>query len=73
MTGPYLPPRLKEALTYCARQNRRGLLVWGAPKSMAALAEMGLVEQWTPPSVAERPRMKARPWRITEAGKAALA
>lgn len=45
---------------------------WWRPKTMAVLQELGLVESYTPPSVAERPRMKARPWRITPAGRAAL-
>ena len=73
MTGPYLTPGLRAALAECSRHSQRGLLYWFRPKSMAALAEMGLVEQWTPPGLAvERPRLQQRPWRVPEAGKAAL-
>ncbi|RAK51619.1 helix-turn-helix domain-containing protein [Phenylobacterium soli] len=45
---------------------------WFRPVSCAQLAELGLAETYTPPSVAERPRMKKRPYRITAAGRAAL-
>lgn len=50
-------------------QNR---CYWWRQASCARLAELGLAEQYTPPSVAERPRLKARPYRITASGRAAL-
>ncbi|MGR9413115.1 hypothetical protein [Rhizobium leguminosarum] len=60
---------LKELSTYSDRTNR---LYWFRQASMRELAVLGYAEQWLPPSVAERPRMKQRPWRITDAGRAAL-
>lgn len=60
---------LKEISTYTVRTNR---LYWFRQASMRELEALGYVEQWLPPSVAERPRMKQRPWRITDAGRAAL-
>ena len=59
-----------EALDELARHNAKGLCYWWRPKTMERLRERGLVEQWTPPSVLERPRLKARPWRLTDAGRA---
>ncbi len=47
-------------------------LYWWRPKAMEALAKLGFVETWLPPSVLERPRMKRRPWRITDLGRTAL-
>jgi hypothetical protein len=67
-----LKKRQREALALVGRYEGRNLCFWGMRASMAALADMGLVETYTPPSVAERPRMKKRPYRITEAGRAAL-
>lgn len=67
-----LNPRLKDALAECARHNNRGICYWFRTASMEKLAALGLVEQWTPPSVAVRKRMKIRPWRVTAAGRAAL-
>lgn len=46
---------------------------WWRLASMRVLEAAGLVETYTPPSVAERPRLKARPYRITDEGRAALA
>lgn len=45
---------------------------WARAASCARLATLGLAEQYTPPSVAERPRITTRPYRITPAGRAAL-
>jgi hypothetical protein len=59
-----------EALHEVARHNFKGVLYWFRPRTMERLQRLGLVEQWTPPSVAERPRLKARPWRLTDAGRA---
>lgn len=55
------------------RIDGKNRLHWGTPKTSRELAAMGLLEAYLPPSVAERPRMKARPYRITEAGRATLA
>nr|WP_303683007.1 hypothetical protein [Brevundimonas naejangsanensis] len=66
------PARLLDALDECKRHNDRGVLYWWRGKSMTALEEIGLVERWTPPSVAERPRLSARPWRLTDIGIATL-
>ncbi|MBX5089396.1 hypothetical protein [Rhizobium lentis] len=60
---------LKEISAYSSKTGR---LYWFRQSSMRELEALGYVEQWLPPSVAERPRMKQRPWRITEAGRAAL-
>lgn len=68
-----LTPRLKAALKEVESYERKtGCLYWFREKSMAELQKLGLVETWTPKSVAERPQMKQRPWRITEAGRALL-
>jgi hypothetical protein len=68
--------RLKErhlkALEECARHNDRGTCYWFREKSMQGLAVLGLAERWTPPSVAERPRMMRRPWLVTRAGRELL-
>ncbi|KAA0684579.1 hypothetical protein DTW90_36175 [Neorhizobium sp. P12A] len=60
---------LREIASYSGRIGR---LYWFRQALMRELAVMGYVEQWLPPSVAERPRMKQRPWRITDAGRVAL-
>lgn len=49
-------------------QNR---CYWWRTASCAKLAQRGFAETYTPPSLADR-RMKARPYRITEAGLAAI-
>lgn len=67
-----LKPSLYRALADCAYYSGRGQTYWWRPKSMQKLAEIGFVEQWVPPSLAERHRMKSRPWRITDAGRKAL-
>lgn len=65
-----LTPRLIEALVECERYTTKIKgLYWWREASMKKLEAMGLVEQWLPPSVAERPRMKARPYRITDKGR----
>lgn len=69
-------PALSEAqlrvLAIYGRIDGRNQLYWGSRKTSAALAALGLVEPYLPPSVAERPRMTARPYRITAAGRRAL-
>jgi hypothetical protein len=67
-----LTPQLRAALAECAAHNRRDNLYWWRRTSMAKLEAMGLVEVYTPPSVAERPKLKLRPYRITPAGRLAL-
>lgn len=67
-----LTERERAALSECAHYHGRGICYWWRRKSMADLAARGLVEPFCPPSVAERPRMKSRPFRPTEAGRLAL-
>ena len=62
----------RETLKEMDRYEHRGWVYWFREASCRALAELGLAEQYLPPSVAQRPRMKARPYRITPAGRAAL-
>lgn len=62
----------RDTLRELARIDGRGLCYWARPASCARLAERGLAEQYAPPSVVDRKRMKARPYRITPAGRAAL-
>lgn len=59
---------LKEVGSY----RGRNLCYWWRRASMAQLAEMGLVETYRPKSM-ERSRSKTLPYRITEAGRTALA
>ena len=59
-----------DALKAVARHNEQGVLYWFRPRTMQRLCERGLVETWTPKSVAERPRLKQRPWRLTDEGRA---
>ena len=66
---PELSAREVEALKEVS--GYRGLY-WYREKTMQRLQAKGLVETWEPPSVAERPRMVARPWRITANGTQAL-
>lgn len=66
-----LTPQLLFALSECESYSKRSLY-WFREASMRKLEAMGMVEQFTPPSVAERPRMKRRPWRIIDAGRQAL-
>lgn len=61
------------ALRELERHNDKGICYWFRPKAMERLRLCGFAEQWTPRSVEERPRMKKRPWRITDAGRAFLA
>lgn len=67
---------LTKALTDTLRElvwfTDHGCCFWARPTSCARLAELGFAEQYTPPSVAERPRITTRPYRITEAGRQAL-
>jgi len=62
----------RDTLRELSRIYGRGICFWARPASCAALAKLGLAETYAPPSVIERRRMKARPYRITEAGRAAL-
>ena len=64
-----LPTNLLSALQDVSRCH--GSPYWWREASMKKLEAMGFVEKYCPPSVAERPRMKARPWRVTSAGLAA--
>lgn len=61
-----------DALKSYAWAADRGCIYWGSPKSSVVLASLGMIEKYCPPSVAERKRMKARPYHITPAGRAAL-
>ncbi len=63
-----LDPNEIAALNECAYYSRAGRPYWWREASMRKLEARGLVEKHCPPSVAERPRMKSRPWRPTEAG-----
>lgn len=67
-----LSPRLLDALSECQRHNDSGLCYWWRTSSMRLLEERCLVAKWTPNSVAQRPRMKARPWKVTDLGRAVL-
>lgn len=67
-----LTVRQLEALHEVDEHQAKGLLYWIRPATMRQLADLGLVETWRPPSVAERPRMRARPYRLTTAGRARL-
>lgn len=62
----------RAALAECAKSNHARILYWWRPRTMESLRALGLVDTWTPPSVAERPRLKRRPWIITPAGREAL-
>jgi hypothetical protein len=73
MSGLPMTPREVKALNEVHRHDYARVLYWFRPKTMQLLHARGLVEQWTPPSVRERPRLKARPWRLTEEGRAYLA
>lgn len=68
---PELTPRLREALAEVARYEGQNRTYWWRERSMADLAAMGLTETYRPPSL-ERYRGKQLPYRITEAGRAAL-
>ncbi len=61
-----------DALAELASYEGRNRTYWWREASMLILIENGFAEQYTPPSVAERPRMKKRPYRITPAGRRAL-
>lgn len=62
----------RDTLRELSANEGRNWCFWARPNSCAALAELGLAETYTPPSVAERPRMLARPFRITPTGRALL-
>lgn len=67
-----LTPRLREALGEVGRYEGRNRLYWWRVRSMMELEVMGLVETWRSPSLAGY-RGKQLPYRITAAGRAALA
>lgn len=70
-SGVKLTNQLKDALAEIARYHGQNRIYWWRVASMAKLAALGYVETYTPPSLIGR-RMKARPYRITPAGIAAL-
>lgn len=72
MSGKLLTRAQREALSAYAHAADHACIYWGSPKTSATLSALGLVEKYLPPSVAQRPRMKARPYRITPAGRSAL-
>lgn len=59
-------------LAIFGRIRGKNALYWGSPKTSAQLAQMGLLEPYLPPFVAERPWMTTRPFRITPEGLTAL-
>jgi hypothetical protein len=65
---------LQETLRDCHNYTSRGrnVLYWRRRASMLKLEALGLVEQWTPHSMANS-RGKARPYILTDAGRAVLA
>lgn len=67
-----LTPRLFDALLEVGRYDGTGRLYWWRRTSMQQLEALGYVEQWLPNSVAQSPRMKARPYRLSATGRAAL-
>ena len=67
-----LTDRLHSALQECARFTEgRNSLYWWRRASMQKLEALGLVESYTPPSLIYS-RGKARPYRLTEVGRALL-
>lgn len=66
-----LTPRLKDALEELHRYTEnRNVIYWWRRASMAKLSELGLAEQYRPPSVTAS--RKDLPYRIMPAGRAAL-
>lgn len=61
-----------DTLRELAKFDGQNRCYWWRVASCARLAALGLAETYTPPSVVERPRLQARPYRITEAGRTAL-
>lgn len=60
--------RLRDALEDCHMYTAQIGPYWWRVASMEKLEALGLAEQYCPPSVAERPRVKARPYRLTNMG-----
>ncbi len=69
-----LHPRLADALAELGRHEtaNRGAVYWWRRASMEKLAALGLVETWLPKSMAHY-KGKTLPYRLTEAGRLALA
>lgn len=61
-----------DTLRELSKLDGKNRCYWWRVSSCLRLAALGLAEQYEPPSVTERPRMKARPFRITPAGRSAL-
>lgn len=72
MTTKTLTKAQRDTLRELAANEGRNRCYWWRVASCQQLAAMGYAETYTPPSVLERPRIKARPYRITTAGLAAL-
>lgn len=70
--GVKLTKRLQDALRQVGSCDGKNVCFWWLRASMSKLEALGLTEQYMPPSVAERPRLKLRPYRITPAGLALL-
>lgn len=68
-----LPPRLAVALAELGRHEaaQRNAVYWWRRTSMDKLVALGLVETWRPKSL-EHSTRKDLPYRLTEAGRAAL-
>lgn len=62
----------RDTLRELAGYEGRNRCFWWRVASCKSLEALGLAETYTPPSVAERPRMKSRPYRLTEAARQAL-
>ncbi|MES3028518.1 MAG: hypothetical protein V4820_11770 [Pseudomonadota bacterium] len=67
-----LTPAQRDTLKELAKFEGQNRCYWWRVASCARLADLGLAEPYTPPSVVERPRLQARPYRITDAGRQAL-
>lgn len=68
-----LSPRLADALAELGRYEvRNNTLYWWRRASMDKLVTLGLVETWRPKSL-ENSTRKDLPYRLTEAGRQALA
>ena len=69
-----LHPQLADALAELGRHEARndGWLYWFRRASMDKLIALGLVEMWRPNSL-QHSKRKSLPYRLTDAGRAALA
>ena len=66
-----LTKSLIDALADCDDYTADGSLYWWTPAAMKKLKALGLVERYRHPSLADSQTFL--PWRLTEAGRAALA